>query len=62
MRLTFRLMGLEVLVFEISTDADSSSPEPDPRDLSGGTLASTPMGFVASFERPQDIETPDRDY
>lgn len=62
MKFTLRLLGLEVIDVEISTDADSSSPEPDPSDLSGGTLAATPMGFVARFERPQDIDVPDRDY
>ena len=55
MRLTIRLLGTEV--FHVSTDPE---PEDDKeRDLSGGTLASTPMGFVARFDRPDELELPD---
>lgn len=40
MRLTIRVLGLDLLDVDLSTD--SSSPEPDDtsRDLSGGTLCS----------------------
>ena len=58
MRLSISILGTEVLC--ISTD-----PEPDEdmaRDLSGGNLSATPMGFVASMERPHEIDTPDRDW
>jgi hypothetical protein len=46
-RLTLRFLGLDLLDIEVTTD--SPSPEPDPRDLSGGTTSSTPMGFTPSY-------------
>lgn len=60
MRLTLRVLGLDLLDFEVTTDADSASPEPDPSDLSGGTLSSTPVGFVARYERADDADLPER--
>lgn len=44
MRLTLRLLGLEVLDVNLSTDP---APADDPaRDLSGGTVASTPINLA----------------
>ena len=46
MRLTVRVLGLDLFDVEISTDdAESSSPD---ADLSGGTTYSTPIGFTPS--------------
>lgn len=41
MRVVLRLLGIEVLDLDLS---DSIDPDPD-RDLSGGTLSSTAIGF-----------------
>lgn len=46
MRVTVRVLGLELLSIEASTD-DAESPSPD-SDLSGGTTYSTPIGFTPS--------------
>lgn len=44
MRLTLRLLGLDVLDLDLSTDSPSPEPDDDPeRDLSGGTLGFTLM-------------------
>ena len=46
MRLTVRVLGLDLLDVEISTDdAESASPN---ADLSGGTTSSYPIGFTPS--------------
>lgn len=61
MRLTLRVLGLDLLDFEVSTDSPSPEPDDDTaRDLSGGTLASTPVGFVARYDRADDAELPER--
>lgn len=44
MRLTVRILGCEV--FHISNETE---PDDTERDLSGGTLTSTPVGFTASW-------------
>jgi len=63
MRLTVRLLGLDLLDVELSTDATSPAPDDDcSRDLSGGTTAAMPMGFTAHMERPHEMDTPDRDW
>jgi hypothetical protein len=59
MRITLRLLGLEVLDVWLSTD-----PEPDDdaaRDLSGGTLSSQPVGFTARWELPDGAVRPEWD-
>jgi hypothetical protein len=61
MRLTLRILGLEVVDLDIATDiTEAEEYEPDPHDLSGGTLASTPVGFYGQYEVPQDVEMPER--
>lgn len=63
MRVTIRLLGLDLLDVELSTDPSSPGPDDDTaRDMSGGTLAATPMGFVAHMDRPHEVDTPDRDW
>lgn len=58
MRLTVRVLGLELLSIDASTEDEA--PDDTARDLSGGTLASTPVGFSARWERPDDAELPER--
>ena len=48
MRLTIRLLGLELLSVEASTDEDQCEDD-KARDLSGGTIAATPVGFTNSW-------------
>lgn len=55
MRLTVRLLGLDLLDVELSTDEPSPAPD-------GGDITSYPMGFVARMDRPHEAETPDRDW
>lgn len=58
MRFALRFLGLELLSIEASTD---ETPEYDTaRDLSGGTTASTPVGFTARWELTDDAELPER--
>jgi len=45
-RLTVRFLGLDLLDIEVTTDV---ADEDTDRDASGGTLSSTPMGFVPSW-------------
>lgn len=64
MRLTLRILGLDLLDLELSTDAPAEPDEDEDfsRDLSGGTTYSSAMGFTAHMERPHEVETPDRDW
>ena len=48
MRLTIRLLGLELLSVEASTDEDQAEDD-KARDLSGGTVGSMPVGFTNSW-------------
>ena len=59
MRLTIRLLGLDLLDVDLSTDSPSPEPDDTSRDLSGGTTASTPMGFVAHMDKPDDVDLPE---
>jgi hypothetical protein len=45
MRVSIRLLGLDLLDVEISTDGEQPSPD---TDLSGGTSSSYPIGFTPS--------------
>lgn len=65
MRLVVRLLGLDLLDVELSTEpgCDGHGEEDDfSRDLSGGTTYASAMGFTAHMERPHEAETPDRDW
>ena len=53
MTLTLRLFGFEI--FHVSTDPE---PEDGARDLSGGTLNSTP-GFTATWDLPDGTKRPE---
>lgn len=63
MRLTLRLLGLDLLDLELTTSTAYEAAEDDfSRDLSGGTTYASAMGFTAHMERPHEVETPDRDW
>lgn len=66
MRLTLRVLGLDIVDLELTTEPTSpglETAEDDfSRDLSGGTTYASPMGFTAHMERPHEVETPDRDW
>lgn len=47
MRLTVRVLGLDLLDVELSTDTDQGDDD-TARDLSGGTSSSYPIGFTPS--------------
>ena len=57
MRLVVRLLGLDLLDVELTT---AEEPDDTARDLSGGTCGSTPVGFVARYEKPREDDG--RDY
>jgi hypothetical protein len=59
MRITLRLLGLEVLDVWLSTDAEPADDVA--RDLSGGTLSSQPVGFTARWELPDGAVRPEWD-
>lgn len=50
-RLSIRLLGLEILTIEASTD---EAEDDTARDLSGGTLAATPVGFTRWEQMRED--------
>ena len=52
--MTLRIFGLEFLHFEASTDAAE--------DTEAGDCTTTPMGFVARFDQPDEVALPDRGY
>lgn len=52
MQLTVRLFGLEMLHIELS------DPEGEPDN---GYLGSTPVGFTARMDVPEDLELPCRE-
>jgi hypothetical protein len=60
-KLCIRVIGLDLLSVELTTD--SSFPELDDddrdRDASGGTLSSTPMGFTPSWGDQRREKAPD---
>jgi hypothetical protein len=60
LRFTLRILGLDIIDAELSTEAPSVEPEDPERDLSGGTLTSTPIGFTAQ-PRDQRWEPPLRE-
>lgn len=64
MRLTIRLLGLDLLDVELNTDSPAYETDEDDcsRDLSGGTTYASPMGFTAHMEKPHEVDTPDRDW
>lgn len=62
MRLTIRLLGLDLLDVEMSTDSPSPEPDDTARDLSGGTTAATPISFLSHMDRPHEVDVPDRDW
>lgn len=47
MRLTIRVLGLEFLSIEASTDEDAAE-ETEGGELAGGTTSAYPLGFCAS--------------
>lgn len=55
MRLTIRLLGLDLLDVEVTTTDDSNDDGP-------GDCTTQPIGFTAHMERPHEVETPDRDW
>lgn len=61
MRITLRLLGLEVLDVWLSTDPDAEPADDVARDLSGGTLSSQPVGFTARWELPDGAVRPEWD-
>lgn len=64
MRLVIRLLGLDLLDVELTTDSPvyETGEDDHSRDLSGGTTYASAMGFTAHMERPHEVETPDRDW
>ena len=58
MRLNVRVLGLDLLSVEIVTDEPLEDDQA--RDLSGGTVASMPVGFVARYDKPREDDG--RDY
>lgn len=56
MRLTVRLLGLDLLDVEVTTD--TAAMDGDER----GDCTTTPMGFTAHMPKPHEVETPDRDW
>lgn len=61
MRLTIRLLGLDLLDVEVNADAPSSALEDQGAD-NPGDCTSYPMGFTAHMPKPHEAETPDRDW
>ena len=59
MRLSIRFLGLDLLTLEASTDEDEAEDD-KARDLSGGTLSASPVGFVARWDATDDADLPDR--
>lgn len=56
--MTLRLLGFELL--DVYLGDDQAQAEYDQaRDLSGGTLGSTPVGFTARYELPDGVERPE---
>lgn len=52
MRLMVRILGLELIDVEVSTD--QAEPDDDKaRDLSGGSTSSYPVGFTPSHPDPR---------
>ena len=50
MRLTIRVLGLELINIEANTNDTEEAAEEDVwRDLSGGTTSSYPIGFTPSW-------------
>ena len=64
MRLTVRILGLDLLDLELVTDSPTYETGEDDcsRDLSGGTTYASPMGFTARMEKPHEVDTPDRNW
>lgn len=64
MRLTVRLLGLDLLDLELVTDSPAYEADEDDhsRDLSGGTTYASAMGFTAHMDKPHEVDTPDRDW
>lgn len=60
MRLTLRLLGLDLIDFEFNTDAPAEEEADEGAELAGGTTGCTPIGFVAAFEQPDMVGLPDR--
>ena len=60
MRFSLRVLGLDLFDLTVSTDEDTAPEYDQARDLSGGTLGSTPVGFTARWERTDDAEMPER--
>lgn len=64
MRLTVRLLGLDLLDLELVTDSPAYEADEDDhsRDLSGGTTYASAMRFTAHMDKPHEVDTPDRDW
>lgn len=59
MRLTIRLLGLDLLDVELSTDSPSPEPDDTSRD-DRGSWTSYPMGFVSQMDKPHEMDMPER--
>lgn len=57
MRLTIRILGIELIDLEITQPDAGPSPTQDP-----GDCTTYPVGFVARMDRPHEMDTPDRDW
>ena len=60
-RLVVRVLGLDLLDIDLSTDSPSPEPDDTARDLSGGTTCTNIVGFTASpgdqrWEKAPDLE------
>lgn len=58
MRLAITFLGLDLFAVDITT---TEASDYDPASaLSGGPLASMPVGFTAYLERPDEADLPER--
>ncbi|MGZ7036441.1 MAG: hypothetical protein ACXVIQ_14620, partial [Ilumatobacteraceae bacterium] len=60
MRFTIRFLGHDLLDVDLSTDSPSPEPDDTSRD-DRGSFTSYPIGFVASMDKPHEMDMPDRD-
>ena len=58
MRLSIRLLGLDLLDVELSTDASSPAPDDTPRD-DRGDCTTYPVGFVSRMDKPHEVDLPE---